>query len=121
MTLCSLRRVYDPAQPGEGLRVLVDRLWPRGVTKDKVDLWLKEAAPSESLRRRFHGGGEDWAAFRLDYLAELADPAGQAALAKLKALCSEGPVTLLYAVRDEARNNAIVLREGLDRYIADKA
>lgn len=121
MSLCSLRRIYDPPVPGEGLRVLVDRLWPRGVTKDRVDLWLKEAAPSESLRRRFHGGGEDWAAFRLDYLAELAEPAGQAALAKLDALCREGPVTLLYAVRGEAQNNAIVLREGLERYVATKA
>lgn len=96
----------------------MDRLWPRGISKDKVDLWLKDAAPSESLRRRFHGGGEEWEAFRLDYLAELAEPAGQAALASLYALCREGPVTLLYAVRDELRNNAIVLREALERHIS---
>lgn len=116
MTLCALRRVYDPPLPDEGLRVLVDRLWPRGVTKDRIDLWLKDAAPSESLRRRFHAGEEDWQAFRLDYLAELAQPLGQEALAKLHELCLAGPVILLYAVRDETRNNAAVLREALERF-----
>lgn len=118
MTPCSLRRVYDPPRPGEGLRVLVDRLWPRGVAKDRIDLWLKEAAPSESLRRRFHAGEEDWAAFRLDYLAELAQPPGQEALARLHGLCVAGPVILLYAVRDETHNNAAVLREALERFAA---
>lgn len=112
-----LKRVYDPPAAGDGMRVLVDRLWPRGISKDKakVDLWLKEIAPSDALRKRFHGHPEDWAAFRTAYAAELKEAAAQAAIKELRGHLRKGPVTLLYAARDEAHNNAVALEMWLQR------
>ena len=105
-----LKRVYEAPADDDGMRVLVDRLWPRGLSKDaaKVDLWLKEVAPSDALRREFHAHPERFDDFRGAYAAELD---GNEALARLRKLAREQPVTLLYAARDEARNNAVVLRE----------
>src|SRR5215468_2262158 len=83
----SIKRVYDPASPGDGTRILVDRLWPRGIAKDKakIDLWLKAIAPSDALRKRFHGHPEDWAAFRRAYAAELkGDEVAQEAVQALR-------------------------------------
>jgi uncharacterized protein YeaO (DUF488 family) len=117
MAAPALKRVYDPAAPGDGTRVLVDRLWPRGLAKDKakVDLWLRDIAPSDALRKRFHHRPEDWDAFCAAYAAELERPAAQAALAELRERLEEGPVTLLYAARDEAHNNAVALAAWLAR------
>lgn len=105
------KRVYDAADATDGTRILVDRLWPRGLTRDKarIDLWLKDLAPSDALRKRFHGHPEDWGAFRAAYAAELKQPAAQEAVAELRRHMRAGPVTLLYAARDEAHNNAIAL------------
>jgi len=113
----ALKRVYDPAAAGDGTRVLVDRLWPRGIAKDKarIDLWLKEIAPSHELRKRFHGRPADWSAFRAAYSAELKEPAAQAAAQELQALLRKGPVTLLYAAKDKRRNNAVALKMWLSR------
>jgi len=113
----ALKRVYDAPSPDDGTRILVDRLWPRGLSKDKarVDLWLKDLAPSDALRRRFHAKPELWDAFRTAYAAELAQPAAQAALRALRARVKQGPVTLLYAARDPRHNNAVALKGLLAR------
>lgn len=111
------RRVYDAARDEDGLRVLVDRLWPRGITKDKagIDLWLKDIAPSHALRKRFHGKPADWNAFRAAYAAELKGEEAQAAVQELRSRLRRGPVTLLYAARDERHNNAVALKAWLAR------
>jgi uncharacterized protein YeaO (DUF488 family) len=110
-----LRRIHEPPHPEDGLRVLVDRLWPRGISRasGRVDLWLKEVAPSAALRRRFHRVPEAWDEFRTAYAEELQAPAAQAALDALREAMAKGQVTLLFAARDEARNNAVALAEQL--------
>jgi uncharacterized protein YeaO (DUF488 family) len=112
-----VKRVYLPPDPADGARVLVDRLWPRGLSRERgqVDLWCKELAPSDALRRRFHGDPTGWDAFRTAYYAELAGPEAQAVVRELIDRLSHGPVTLLFAARDERRNNAIALKDWLDR------
>lgn len=96
--LLLIKRVYLPAADGDGRRVLVDRLWPRGLRKSEVavDEWVKEVAPSPALRKWFGHDPARWAAFQQRYRAELAD---NPALAHLAALVAEGPATLLYAAR----------------------
>ncbi len=113
----ALKRVYEPPEPGDGTRVLVDRLWPRGIAKGRarIDLWLKDIAPSNALRKRFHARPEDWTAFRSAYAAELKAAPAQAAAKELWGLLRRGPVTLLYAARDERRNNAVALKAWLAR------
>jgi len=112
-----LKRVYDPPAAGDGPRILVDRLWPRGISKDKakVDHWLKDIAPSDAIRKRFHGHPGDWDAFRTAYAAELAEPAAQAAAKELRGHLRKGTVTLLYAARDKTHNNAVALKAWLQR------
>lgn len=109
-----LKRAYEPPARADGTRVLVDRLWPRGLSKDKarVDLWLRDVAPSTGLREWFGHDPGKWPEFRRRYRAELA---GNTALAELRALCRAGTVTLLYAARDTEHNNARVLEERLRR------
>jgi len=110
-----LKRIYEAPAAGDGTRILVDRLWPRGIAKDKakVDLWLKDIAPSDALRKRFHGHPEDWDAFRAAYAAELKQ-AGDA-VQELRGHLRKGTVTLLYAARDEKHNNAVALKQWLAR------
>lgn len=110
----SLKRAYEPASPGDGMRVLVDRLWPRGVSKEQlaVDFWLKDAAPSDALRRWYGHKSRRWASFSAKYRGELAQRADLLRL--LDELRRRGRVTLLYGARDTVRNNAVVLREVLD-------
>lgn len=117
MTALRLKRIYQPPEPGDGTRILVDRLWPRGIARDKarIDLWLKDIAPSDALRKRFHGKPDDWGAFCAAYIAELADAKPQAAAKELLQHLRRGPVTLLYAARDEDRNNAVALRAWLEQ------
>lgn len=106
-----LKRIYDPPAAADGKRVLVDRVWPRGVTKDeaKLDLWLKDVAPSTALRKWFGHVPARWPAFRERYRLELAD---NPALEALKTLArTEKRVTLLYAARDTQHNQAVVLHE----------
>ncbi|NUS70713.1 MAG: DUF488 family protein [Ensifer adhaerens] len=104
------KRVYEPKADGDGMRILVDRLWPRGMTKAEaaVDLWLKEIAPTSELRRWFHADEGTWEEFRDRYLAEL--DGNPAAVDVLRQRIAEGPVTLLYSVKDEARNHAEILK-----------
>ena len=114
MTQLTVKRVYDSPAPGDGARILVDRLWPRGVSKDRIDLWLKDLAPSDALRHEFHGHPDRWDEFCAAYATELGSPSAQAALALLDAERSKGAVALLYAAKDENRNNAQALRLWLD-------
>jgi uncharacterized protein YeaO (DUF488 family) len=112
-----VKRVYEAAAKADGIRILVDRLWPRGIAKEKakIDLWLKEVAPSNALRKRFHAKPEKWDAFLEAYAAELeADEAVEAAK-ELRGHIRKGTVTLLYAARDEAHNNAVALKAWLTR------
>lgn len=112
----AVKRVYQPPSPDDGCRVLVDRLWPRGLSKDKarIDHWLKEVAPSHELRRRVHADPDSWDEFVAAYAAELGREPARGAAERLQKLAAEGPVTLLFAARDEARNNAVALRDLLD-------
>ena len=107
-----VKRVYAAPEGADGTRVLVDRLWPRGITMERaaIDAWLRDVAPSDGLRKRFHGHPEDWEAFRTAYAEELLMPPAQAALAALRQRFAAGPVTLLFAAKDEERNNAVALR-----------
>ncbi|MFE5534993.1 DUF488 domain-containing protein [Streptomyces sp. NPDC056492] len=108
-----LRRVYEAPEPGaDGVRVLVDRLWPRGLAKADaaVDEWPKAVTPSGELRKWFHAGGSPQE-FRRRYEAELAEPAAAAELDRLRGLAAAGPLTLLTAVKDPASSHAAVLAE----------
>ena len=110
MPVPRLKRVYEAPAGDDGMRVLVDRLWPRGLSKDKarIDLWLKDIAPSDALRREFHAQPDRWDAFRTAYRAELD---GNPALEELKSLARRRKVTLLFAARDPEHNNAVVLKD----------
>ena len=112
-----IKRVYEPASEDDGVRVLVDRLWPRGIAKQKarIDLWLRDLSPSDELRRMVHADPTKWDAFVKAYGRELKQEPARTALADLRKLPRSGPVTLLYAARDEARNNAVALQRWLER------
>ena len=109
-----VKRIYEEASADDGVRVLVDRLWPRGVSKEDANLdeWMKEVAPSTELRQWYHGGG-DWEEFRRHYLDELSGHPEE--LQRLRTFASEGALTLLYASRDEERNHAVVLKDVLTK------
>jgi uncharacterized protein YeaO (DUF488 family) len=106
-----VRRVYEPAVPADGRRVLVDRLWPRGLSKDKADLdeWLKAVSPSDELRRWYGHDPERFAEFTRRYQSELQEPERAAALDHLRAEALSGPVTLLTATKDLDHSQAAVL------------
>jgi uncharacterized protein YeaO (DUF488 family) len=106
-----IKRVYDPPAEEDGTRVLVDRVWPRGITKERAaaDVWLKEIAPSTALRRRFGHDPKKWPAFQTDYRAEL--EANEENVRQLAELAAEGAVTLVYGARDTTHNQAAVLME----------
>ena len=108
-----IKRVYDPPDRSDGVRILVDRLWPRGLKKDaaRVDAWRKDVAPTDALRRWFDHDPRKWDEFRARYRAELDAAGKRGELAILGRRASRGTVTLLYAARDETHNNALVLKE----------
>jgi uncharacterized protein YeaO (DUF488 family) len=110
----SLKRAYQLPAETDGMRILVDRLWPRGLakTKAKIDLWLKDAAPSTELRKWFGHDPQKWPEFQKQYLAELK---WNPALSELRALSRQGDITLVYAAKDEVHNEAVVLKRLLDR------
>ncbi len=112
-----LKRAYEKPSASDGTRVLVDRLWPRGVKKEAaaLDAWLKDVAPSDALRRWFHARPALWPAFRKKYLGELAAPAAAKALERLYELeGSSRQLTLVFAARNQQRNNAVVLKQLLE-------
>ena len=110
----ALKRVYEAPSKTDGTRILVERLWPRGLSKQdaKVDLWLKEVAPSGELRRWFSHDPDKWTEFKRRYFEELKD--AEDALEKVVAQVEKGPVTFVFASREERFNNAVALREYLD-------
>lgn len=113
-----IKRIYEPPEADDGYRVLVDRLWPRGLSKEAaaVDEWLKDIAPSHELRKWFSHEAARWAEFVERYEAELRSPERAAALDRLRDMARErGTVTLLYATREETRNHARLLLERLAR------
>jgi uncharacterized protein YeaO (DUF488 family) len=113
--MISLKRVYEKPSRDDGLRILVDRLWPRGLTKKRaaVDLWLKEVAPSPELRKWFGHDPARWQEFKKRYWAELRDK--KAAVNLLRQKSREGTITLVYAARNEEHNGALALKGFLDR------
>ncbi|NBE51446.1 DUF488 domain-containing protein [Streptomyces boluensis] len=108
-----LRRVYETPAPEDGTRVLADRLWPRGLSKEaaRVDVWPKDLTPSTELRRWYHGPEGEFAEFRKRYEAELAGDAQRAALDEVRALAARGQVTLLTASKDLEHSHLAVLAE----------
>ena len=115
----AIKRIYAPPEPGDGKRILVDRLWPRGISKERAQLsdWMKDVAPSRELRQFFGHAPERMAAFAEAYRRELqAEAEKQACVKTLLALDREGPVTLLYAAKDPQINHAAVLLA----YLRDK-
>lgn len=112
-----VKRIYEKPARGDGTRVLVDRLWPRGVSKSAAQLhaWLRELAPSDSLRQWFHARPETWLTFRKRYLKELVRPEAADALHELYRLARRPrKLTLLFSSRDEQHNNAVVLKDLLE-------
>ena len=112
-----LKRVYDAVEEDDGYRVLVDRLWPRGISKEKarIDLWLKDIAPSDALRRLVHGDPGKWDIFVAAYRLELETEPAKSAAELLRERLGRGAVTLVYAARNEDRNNAVALKSWLER------
>lgn len=113
--MIKLKRIYEEIENNDGVRILVDRLWPRGVSKEsaKLDFWMKEVAPSTELRKWFGHDPEKWESFRDKYKEELMT--NKEALEKLKEIVKKNKnVTLLFAAKDELHNEAIVLKEILE-------
>lgn len=114
-----LERVYDRLPPSGGKRVLVDRVWPRGLKKESLalDFWLRELGPSDELRRWFGHRTDRWEEFQRRYRAEVGRPPQRELLDQLAALARQGRLTLLYGARDEERNQAVVLRSVLEEQL----
>jgi uncharacterized protein YeaO (DUF488 family) len=111
-----IKRVYDPPDPSDGYRILVDRLWPRGMGKEKarLDDWRPEIAPTNILRAWFAHDPQKWEEFRVRYRSELDASGRMGDLAELAARARKGTVTLLFGARDRKRNNAAALKEILE-------
>ncbi len=112
-TNIKLKRAYQDADPSDGIRILVERLWPRGVTKAAaaIDHWFKEIAPSPELRKWFAHRPERWSEFQTRYWGQLTQ--NPQLVAELRASCLKGTVTFVFAARDTARNGAVVLKKYL--------
>ena len=116
-----LKRVYDPPSRSDGTRVLVDRLWPRGISKDelRIDLWAKDLAPSTELRKWFSHDPDKWAAFRKRYFREL--DSRPDAWAPVLSAARRGAVTLVYSSRDAEHNNAVALKDYLQAKLRSRS
>jgi uncharacterized protein YeaO (DUF488 family) len=116
--MIKLKRAYEAASRDDGLRILVERLWPRGVSKQKakIDFWLKDLAPSTQLRKWYSHDPARWPEFRKRYWTELEDQGDLLTL--LKYVSQERPVTFIYAASDEKRNSAVALKECLEKVVA---
>jgi uncharacterized protein YeaO (DUF488 family) len=116
-----IKRVYEHPEKDDGLRILVDRLWPRGLTKKKasVDLWLKDIAPSTELRKWFAHDPDKWKRFRARYQTEIRN--NHELIKVLKQKASEGTITLIYGARDQKHNEALVLKQFLEESEQDAA
>ena len=111
MTTIAIKRVYDPPSPQDGMRILVDRLWPRGMKKEELKMmaWLKDVSPSPDLRKWFGHDPKKWRGFCSRYRTELKQHGDELRLIKRKA--KEGTVTLIYGARDQEHNEAVVLKQ----------
>lgn len=111
-----IKRIYDSASPDDGVRILIDRLWPRGISKEeaRIDFWLKEVAPSDELRKWFNHDPEKWGEFKIRYQQELT--ANPSAVKELKSRASsQDQTTLLYAAKDTQHNNAVAIQEFIEK------
>lgn len=113
--MIKIKRIYDPASPKDGKRILIDRLWPRGIKKDdaKIDEWLKDIAPSNELRQWFSHDPSKWEEFKRRYKKELKNKSEMLEMIREKAKIST--ITLLFAAKDIEHNNAVVLKEILEK------
>lgn len=111
--MVNLKRAYEPPIKSDGQRILVDRLWPRGLSKEagRIDIWLKDIAPSSQLRTWFAHDASKWLDFEQRYIAELAS---NAAVIQLRDLLADQPSTLIYAAKDTKHNHALVLKHYLE-------
>jgi uncharacterized protein YeaO (DUF488 family) len=116
-----LKRAYDPPEETDGERLLVDRLWPRGLRKEAAQLsaWLKELAPSEALRRWFAHAPSRWLEFQERYRAELRTPEKEDLIRQVAEKARQGKVTLIFAAHDISHNNAVVLKAALEQYLKE--
>jgi len=114
-----IKRIYEPADKADGLRILVDRLWPRGITKERaqIDRWMKDVAPTTALRKQFHQNPQNWPGFEHDYIAELQQQENVKELAEL--IQKHETVTLLYAANNEQQNHALILQQFLQATLKD--
>jgi uncharacterized protein YeaO (DUF488 family) len=121
--MVTIKRAYEAPARSDGYRVLVDRLWPRGVKKDvlALDVWAKELAPSGELRRWFGHDPGRWTEFVKRYRTELRAPAARARLDDLALRAATGPVTIVYGARDERHNDAVVIRAEIARRLRTRA
>jgi uncharacterized protein YeaO (DUF488 family) len=112
--MVQIKRIYEPAESDDGKRILVDRLWPRGVSREKaeLDLWLPDVAPTSELRKWYGHADERWDQFKARYREELRE---NSHLPTLLGLADDGPMTLLYGAKNEAHNQAVVLQEILNK------
>ena len=114
-----IKRAYEPALKSDGARVLVDRLWPRGCTKEALELhsWAKSVTPSSDLRKAFHSGALTFEAFAVRYRKELELPEAREGLDELAALARKGTLTFITATKDEAQNHAVLLKAALEAHL----
>lgn len=114
MSNIKIKRIYDKADPSDGFRILVDMLWPRGMSKEKanINLWAKNLAPSTDLRKRYHSDDMDWNMFRQHYFSEL--DSKPEALSEIKTYLGKKIVTFLYSSKETRFNNAVALREYIE-------
>ncbi|MDR3607875.1 MAG: DUF488 domain-containing protein [Oligoflexia bacterium] len=117
--MIKMKRAYEPPERKDGYRVLIDRLWPRGIEKSRLalDQWIKDLAPSPELRKDFGHDPSRWKQFRARYRLELRSKAARETIDTLAKRASKSPVTLIYSARDEDHNNAVVLKEAIERQI----
>jgi uncharacterized protein YeaO (DUF488 family) len=114
-----VKRVYESKEAGDGVRILVDRLWPRGLRSEQagIDEWMKDIAPSDGLRKWFAHDPGKWSEFERKYVAELSEPSKAALLKRIAKLAVSGNVTLVYAAKDTEHNNARILEERVAKAI----
>ena len=115
--MVAIKRAYDPPERADGTRILVDRLWPRGLKKSQaqVEKWMRELGPSNELRQFFGHDPTRWPEFRRRYLVELKRPEAASMLAELAEIARNGKLTLVYSAKDQEHNQAVVLKELLDK------
>ena len=122
-TVLKIKRVYEKPDPADGERFLVDRLWPRGLNKEEVQIktWLRDLAPSAELRRWFSHEPQRWEEFQQRYVEELEDPEKTSQIENLLQQVRQGTATLVFAAKDEERNNAVVLKNYLEQRLGSNA